>query len=95
MSKLSKFNKDDIQNLANNKPVVYKILDKNDNNIYTGKAKRGRVKQRLIEHLPGQKDAIPGGVKVVITQKSSIAEAGESESRIIKRAQPKHNKKGK
>ena len=95
MAKSAGFNKDDIKNLDNNKPVVYKILDKNGDNIYTGKAKRGRVQQRLIEHLPGQQDAIRGGVKVKIEQKSSIKEAGESEERIIKRAQPKQNKKGK
>lgn len=90
-----KFNKEDISNLSNNKPVVYKILDKNDNNLYTGIAKRGRVHKRLEEHLPNKKDPIRGGVNVKIDQKSSISDARDSEKRIIKRSQPKHNKQGK
>ena len=65
------FNNDGIEGLAKDKPVVYKIEDAEGNNIYTGSAKKGRVEERLKEHLPGAKDAIPGGKRVVITQKSS------------------------
>lgn len=93
--KSGSFTESGIENLAKGKPVVYKILDGNGNNIYTGVAKRGRVDQRLKEHLPGGTDAICGGKKVQIQQKSSINDALASESRIIKRAQPKYNKKGK
>lgn len=91
----SKMNKKDIENLSNNKPVVYKITNKNKENIYTGVAKRGRVHERIKEHLPGAKDQIPGGVKVKIDQKSTITEAEKSESNIIARTKPKHNRKGK
>ncbi len=93
--KTAKFNAAEISQLAKNKPVVYKILDSSSNNIYTGIAKRGRVEERIKEHLPGKKDQIPGGVKVKIEQKPSIGEALKSEAAIIKRSQPKHNKKGK
>ncbi len=93
--KTSKFTSDGIDQLAKDKPVVYKIFDKNNNNIYTGIAKRGRVNNRLKEHLPGGKDPIPGGVKVHIDQKPSIEKAKKSESLIIKKSKPKHNKQGK
>ena len=93
--KTAEFNDQGVNDLAADKPVVYKILDQKRENIYTGVAKRGRVRERIKEHLPGGPDAIPGGAKVKIEQKGSIDEARASEDRIIKRAQPKYNKKGK
>lgn len=91
----TKFNKENIEKLPNDKPVVYKILDKNNKNVYTGKAKRGRVKERLIEHLNTGQDPIKNGVKVIIEQKSTISEAGKTEKRIISKVKPKNNKQGK
>jgi len=93
--KSADFNKDGIESLANDKPVVYKILNDKDDNLYTGVAKRGRVVERLKEHLPSGPDPVRGGKKVVIDQKSSIGEALKAEARIIKRSQPSHNRKGK
>ena len=93
--KSGSFDKDGIENLAKDKPIVYQIEDAKGNNIYTGVAKRGRVENRLKEHLPGGKDPICGGAKLKIQQKSSIDEAIKSEARIIKRQQPPQNKKGK
>lgn len=89
------FNKEGIKSLAKNKPVVYQIENSKGDNIYTGVAKRGRVGERLKEHLPGAKDAIHGGVKVKIQQKPSINDALKSEARIIKSQQPSQNKRGK
>lgn len=89
------FTKEGIESLPKNKPVVYNISDKNGEKLYTGVAKMGRVEQRLKEHLPGGPDPVRGGAKVVISQKSSIAEALKAESRIIKRDQPPQNIKGK
>ena len=89
------FTADGIEGLAKDKPVVYKILDGSGNNIYTGVAKRGRVDERLKEHLPSGKDPIRGGKKVTIEPKSSIDDARATEARIIKRAQPRYNKQGK
>ncbi len=94
-SKSSSFNNSGIDTLAKDKPVVYVIKNGKGQNIYTGVAKRGRVGERLKEHLPGGKDPIPGGSKVSIQQKSSIADARKSEARIIKAQQPSKNKKGK
>jgi excinuclease UvrABC nuclease subunit len=93
--KTTDFNADGIDNLSKDKPVVYKIKDKKGKNIYTGVAKKGRVPQRIKEHLPGSKDPIPGGVKVEIIQKPTIADAKKTEKRIIQQRKPKHNKQGK
>ena len=95
VQKTVKFTKAGIDRLAKDKPVVYKILNRQGKNIYTGVAKRGRIEDRLAEHLPGAKDPIPGGSKVRVSQKSSIADAQKSESRIIARSKPHHNKRGK
>jgi len=93
--KSGKFDNSGIEGLAKDKPVVYKIENSKGENIYTGSAKRGRVEERLKEHLPGAKDPIRGGAKVKIQQKSSIDDALKSETRIIKQQQPAQNKKSK
>lgn len=88
------FDEKGIDQLPDAKPVVYKIFSDEGENVYTGVAKRGRVRERLQEHLPGQKDYVPGA-KVQIEQMTSIDDAQKKESRIIKRSQPQHNKRGK
>lgn len=93
--KSGSFDKDGIEGLAKDKPVVYKIEDNKGKNLYTGVAKRGRVEARLKEHLPGAVDPVRGGAKVRIQQKTSIDQAEKSEARIIKSEKPPQNKKGK
>ena len=93
-TKTTKFNKSSIGKLPNDKPVVYKIQSESGKNNYTGIAKRGRVQERIAEHLPGAKDAVPGA-KVKIQQMNSIDDARKTESIIISRSKPKHNKQGK
>jgi excinuclease UvrABC nuclease subunit len=92
--KTADFNPESIDALSQDKPVVYKVLDRKGENIYTGSAKRGRVAERIKEHLPAGPDAIPGGSKVKIEQKESIQEAQDTEKRIISRSKPKYNKRG-
>jgi excinuclease UvrABC nuclease subunit len=94
-TKTVKLDQAGIENLPNDKPVVYKILDQQGENIYTGVAKRGRVKERLTEHLSTGPDPIRGGVKVEIQQKKTITDAEKTESNIIARTKPKLNKRGK
>ena len=89
-TKKVKFNKTGIENLPNNKPVVYKIITEGGRNNYTGIAQRGRVQERLEEHLGN----IPG-TEILIEQMNSISEAQKKETRIISRIQPKYNKQGK
>jgi hypothetical protein len=84
------YTKSGIDKLPDDKPVVYKILTESGNNNYTGIAKRGRVRDRIAEHL----NEIPGS-SVVIEQFSRIDDAEKKESNIIKRTQPKYNKAGK
>jgi predicted GIY-YIG superfamily endonuclease len=92
--KTVKFNESGIEKLPNDKPVVYVIVTPGGNNNYTGVAKRGRVQERLAEHLPGGKDPIPGA-NVQIEQMPTIQEATQKERRIIIRSKPKYNEQGK
>jgi len=92
--KTVRLNKSGLKELPENKPVVYKIVTKSGGNNYTGIAKRGRVQERLFEHLPGGTDAIPG-VKVVIEQVDNLPTAKKKVANTIKRTQPKYNKQGK
>jgi len=89
-----KNNETNIDKLPNDKPVMYKIKTEGGNVNYVGVAQRGRVQERLKEHLPDGKDPIPGA-KVQIEQVSSIAEARKMEAAAIKRIQPKHNEQSK
>ena len=86
----ARYNKTDIDKLPDDKPVVYQIQTEKGNKNYIGSAKKGRVKERIKEHL----GEIPGA-KVTIKQHDSIANARKSESKQIKQNQPKYNKKGK
>lgn len=92
--KTVKFNETAFSKVPDNKPAVYKILDQQGNNIYTGVAKRGRVEDRLKEHLQSGSDPVYGGAKVQIQQKRSIADAERSEAAIIARSKPRFNKQG-
>ncbi len=58
---------------------------------YIGVAKRGRVQERIQEHLDAGN--IPGA-KVQIEQKSSVQKAREAEARAIARSKPKYNEQG-
>lgn len=87
-------NKANIEKLPENKPVEYKYLTDGGKVNYVGVAQRGRVQDRLKEHLPGGADYVPGA-KVQINQFPSIADARKQEAKDIQRNQPKHNKRGK
>lgn len=92
--KTVRFNQTGIEKLPDDKPVVYKILTDGGRNNYTGVAKRGRVQERLQEHLPNGKDPI-SGAKVQIQQMPTIGEAEATEARIIARSKPPQNERGK
>lgn len=88
------YNKSGVEKIPNDKPVIYKIKTKGGNINYVGVAKRGRVQERLKEHLQGRKDYVPGA-KVQIEQCDSIAEARKKESYVIasaKTRRPSHVK---
>jgi hypothetical protein len=71
MKKTVKFNSSGIGKLPENKPVIYRIETSGGKDNYIGVAKRGRVQERVAEHLPGTKEAVPG-TKVQIEQMPTI-----------------------
>ena len=85
------FNRSGVSQLPRDKPVVYKIKDDAGKTNYVGVAKRGRIQERIQEHL--RAGNIPGA-KVQIEQKTSIQEARKIEARVIARTKPAHNKQG-
>jgi excinuclease UvrABC nuclease subunit len=89
-TKKTKYNKTSIEDLPNNKPAVYKIMTAAGNVNYAGVAKRGRVQDRISEHL----GEIPGAT-VQVQQTDSIADARKKEAGIIKRSKPRYNEQGK
>ncbi len=93
--KTAKPTTDGIDSLATNKPVKYEYQTASGKPIYIGSAKRGRVADRLKEHLPGGKDPVRGASKVKISQYDSIQQAKAAEERAIRRHQPTKNKRGK
>ncbi|MBI5899702.1 MAG: hypothetical protein HZB40_10795 [Rhodocyclales bacterium] len=88
------FTKSGIAGLSKDKPALYTIETAGGRTNYIGIAQRGRVAERLAEHLPGARDAVPGA-KVRVEPMPSIAEARAREARAIARVQPKYNKQGK
>ena len=90
MAKNVPFNKTGIGKLPDDKPVVYQIKTPAGKTNYIGSAQRGRVQERLQDHL----GEIPGA-NVQIQQFSNVKEARQSEQRSIKRSQPKYNNRGK
>jgi excinuclease UvrABC nuclease subunit len=89
-TKKVKFTEEGISKLPNNKPVLYRIETNQGGLNYVGTAKRGRVQERLEEHL----GEIPG-VSVRVEQFSTVAEAEKKEKNVIERAKPKYNQQGK
>jgi hypothetical protein len=86
-TKKVRYTKEGIGQLPNNKPVLYRIETESGNLNYAGVAKRGRIKERITEHL----GEIPG-TTVRIEQFSSISNAQRKEAGVIKRNRPKYNK---
>jgi len=84
-----KYNKEGVGRLPNDKPVLYRIETESGNLNYAGVAQRGRVQERISEHL----GEIPGAT-VRIEQFSSISDAHKKEANVIKRNQPTYNKQG-
>lgn len=82
---MANFNKKHIESTDNDNPVVY-TLKKGGEVVYVGTAKRGRVQDRLAEHL-----GVISATEFSTRSYDSISEAREAEERKIKREKPKHN----
>lgn len=85
----AKFSKTGIGQLPDDKPVLYRIETEGGRLNYAGTAKRGRVQERIAEHL----GEVPGAT-VRIEQFGSINEARQKEARVIKKNQPNYNEQG-
>lgn len=85
------FNKKNIEQLPDDKPVVYEGLSGTGDVLYAGSAKKGRVQERLNEHL--DTGDLPGVKKVRIKRMPSVSEARAAEKRIIQQEDPKVNKR--
>jgi hypothetical protein len=84
------YNKSCISDLPNDKPVLYRIETESGTLNYVGIAKRGRVRERITEHL----GEIPGAT-VKIEQFGSLEDARKKEFNVINRNQPKYNDQDK
>ncbi len=67
---------------------VYKIVDKNNEVLYVGKAKAGRLGERIYEHKGRFKD----GTNFRIHETGTVDKAEKLEKRIIKSTKPPRNK---
>jgi len=90
MVKRRNYNKSGIEQLPDDKPVLYRIETASGGLNYAGVAKRGRVSERIAEHL----GEIPGAT-ISIEQFESIKDARAKEKNVITRNRPKYNKQGK
>ena len=90
-----KFNKSNIKNIPENKPIVYRLLNNSNKELYTGIAKRNRPQDRLLEHLNIRKEKISGATKIKTVQVPNLDSAKKIEKRLIKQFKPKFNIKDK
>jgi len=94
-SNAKKFNKTNIKSIPEEKPILYRLQNSAGNELYDGVAKKGRVQERLEEHLNLKKEKIPGATKVKFAQFSSIEKAKNAEKQLIKKLEPKFNEQNK
>lgn len=94
-SRTQKFTKANIENVPENKSIVYKIKSSGGENLYTGVAGRGRGQDRLLEHKELKKEEIPGGTKFQFAQVKNKDRAEQIEKQIIKKEQPEFNEQNK
>jgi len=90
-----KFNKTSLNNIPEEKPILYRLLNNSGDELYNGIAKKSRVRERLLEHLNLKKEKIPGATKIKFMQFSSIEKARKAEKELIERLQPKFNDQDK
>ena len=70
-----KFNRTNIKSIPEDKPIIYRLLNNSNKELYTGIAKRNRPQDRLLEHLNIKKEKISGATKIKITQVPNLDNA--------------------
>lgn len=90
-----KFTKENIENIPEDKAIVYKLKDKANENLYTGISGRGHGQERLSTHKEVKNEKIPGATRFTYTQVKNKDRAEQVEKQIIRQEQPKFNKQKK
>ena len=80
--------KKSVESLSKKSAGVYKIVDKNNEVLYVGKAKANRLGDRIYEHKGRFKD----GTNFRVHETGTIEKAEKLEKRIIKSEKPSRNK---
>ena len=80
--------KKSVENLSKKSAGVYKIVDKNNDVLYVGKAKAGRLGDRIYEH----KGRFKGGTNFRIYETGTVDKAEKLEKKIVKSTKPPRNK---
>ena len=94
-SHTQKFTKENIAKVPQNKAIIYKIKNREGNNLYTGIAGRGRSQERLLEHKEIKKEKVPEGTRFQYAQVKTKDRAHVIERSIIKKEQPQFNEQHK
>lgn len=94
-SRTQKFTKANIAKVPQDKAIIYKIKNREGENLYTGIAGRGRSQERLVEHKDIKKEKIPEGTRFQYAQVKTKVRAHQIEKSIIKKEQPEHNEQHK
>jgi predicted GIY-YIG superfamily endonuclease len=94
-AKIHKSNKANIKDIPENEPIVYRLLNNSNNELYTGIAKRNRIQDRLLEHLNIQKEKISGATKLKLHRLIIWRVLKKIEKKLLKQLQPKFNVKDK
>ena len=89
-TKTLKYAKKDIEQIPDDKPVLYRVETAPGNPRYIGVAQKGRVREIISEHL----GEVPGAT-VRIEQFDDIKDAMKKEINVIRRAKAKYKKQGK
>lgn len=90
-SKTKPFNKTNISEVDDSLPAVYRLKNNKSDDLYIGIAKRGRVQERLGEHLTKKGEKIPGASKFQTSQFRNKEQAERKEKQLIKKLKPKYN----
>ena len=80
--------KKSVESLSKKSAGVYKIVDKNNEVLYVGKAKASRLGDRIYEH----KGRFKGGTSFRVHETGTVKKAEKLEKRIIKSEKPSRNR---
>lgn len=80
--------KNNVEKLSKESAGVYKILSANDELLYVGKAKAGRLGDRIYEH----RGRFKGGTNFRVKKTGTVKKAELLEKKIIKYEKPPRNR---